>query len=144
MRLFVGIVLVALWAGVASAAPEINVSLPSVGMDDAERTCHVDAIRRVMTEALREAGIEAKAVDIAVSKLSVVIGDERVEISAELKVIISTANDEIRSFGSGTATFSIAKRQYRPERSAKLRHQVLSDALDGLQRRLRAAYRRVA
>jgi hypothetical protein len=141
---FMGIVLVMLFAGTAAAAPEVHVSLPTVGMDDAERACHVDAIRKAMTEAVRETGVDAKTVDLAVSKLSIVIGEDKVQVSAELSVIISTAKDELRSFGSGTATFSIAKRAYRPERTAKLRHQVLSDALDGLQRRMRAAYRPAA
>ncbi len=127
----------------ASAAPEIHVQVPTVGIDDAERATHVDAIRRAMESAFHDvAGV--KHVDLIVSKLAVVINAETVDVTAEVKVVISTATGEIRSFCSGTATFTIAKRRYRPERALALRHQVLADALDGLQRRLRAQYRPVA
>lgn len=126
----------------AYAAPEVHVNVPTVGIDDAERGCHVDAIRRAMVEAFRDAK-DAKYVDVVVSKLTVELQNDHVSVSAEIKVVISSGA-EIRSFGSGTAVFTISKRQYRPERVSALRHQALADALDGLQRRLRATYRRVA
>ena len=146
MRWLVGIFVVFCFGTVASAAPapQIHVSVPTVGIDDAERACHTDAVRRVMKDAVRDAGIDAKSVDVTVAKLAVVIGEDKVEISAEIKVVISTTDDQIKSFGSGTAKFSIARRQFRPARVAALRHQVLNDALDGLYRRIRATPRRVA
>jgi hypothetical protein len=58
--------------------------------------------------------------------------------------VISTSDNQLRTFGSGTATFTLARRQYRPERLAALRGQVLADALEGLTRRMRATDRRVA
>ena len=129
-----------LWFGVAAAAPEVHVCMPPTGIDADERAAHIDAIKRAMIAAAPD----AKTIDVSVTKLGVVIGETDVEISAELKVIVSTSDDQIRSYGSGTATFSIARRQFRNERAAALRHQVLNDALDGLQRRMRATYRRVA
>jgi len=146
MRWLLGILVVICFGTVASAAPapQIHVSVPTIGIDDAERACHADAIRRVMKDAVRDAGIDAKSVDVTVSKLAVVIGEDKVEISAEIKVVISTTDDQLRSFGSGTARFEIARRQFRPARVAALRHQVLNDALDGLYRRMRATPRRVA
>jgi hypothetical protein len=141
MRWLVGTMIVVLWVGVAAADPAVHICMPqTAGIDAAERTAHEDAIRRAMIAAAPD----AKAIDVSVSKLSVVIGKDNVEVSAELKVVVSTTDDQIRSFGSGTARFSVARRQHRPERVPALRRQVLLDALDGLHRRMRAAYRRVA
>ena len=137
----VGILLLCCFGARAEAAPDVHICMDGVsGIDDAERAGHVAAIRRTMTEAAPD----VKTIDVAVTKLSVVIGDDKVLVSAELKVIVSTRDDQMQSFGAGTATFTIARRQYRPERVTALRRQVLSDALDGVQRRMRAAYRRVA
>ena len=136
----VGIVL-GIARGVAAAAPEIHVNVPAVGIDDAERAAHVEAIRRVMTEAFRDAN-DIKHVDVVATKLTVTINQETVDVSAEVKVVVSTTSNEIRSFVSGCATFTISKRQYKPARLADLRHQALTDALEGVQRRLRP--RRVA
>lgn len=137
----VGILLLGSFGGRAEAAPDVHICMDGLsGIDDAERATHIAEIRRTMADAAP--GV--KTIDVAVTKLSVVIGDDKVLVSAELRVIVSTRDDQIRSFGAGTATFTIARRQYRPERVAALRHQVLTDALDGVQRRMRAAYRRVA
>jgi hypothetical protein len=140
MRWLVGIIVV-LWFGVAAAEPTVHICMPqTAGIDAAERAAHENAIRRAMIAAAPD----AKTIDVAISKLAVVIGDDKVEISAELKVVVSTSDDQIRSFASGTAKLTLARRQYRPERVAALRRQVIMDALDGLHRRMRAAYRRVA
>ena len=135
----VGILVLGMWR-TAEAAPDVHVCLQTTGIDDAERATHVAEIRRVLAEAAPD----VKTIDVAVTKLSVVIGDDKVLVSAEVSVVVSTGDDQIRSFGSGTATFTIARRPYRPERVAALRQLVLGDALDGVQRRVRAAYRRVA
>jgi hypothetical protein len=127
--------------GVAVAAPEIHVNVPTIGIDETERTSHADAIRRAMAEAFRDAN-DIKHVDLVVTKLNVILNEETVDISAEIKVVVSTTSNEIRSFVSGCATFTISKRQYKPARLAQLRHQALTDALEGLSRRLRP--RRVA
>jgi hypothetical protein len=139
MRWLVGII-VMLWFGVAAASPEVHVCMPPSAIDAVERAAHIDAIKRAMIAAAPD----AKTIDVSVAKLSVVIGEKNVEVIAELKVIVSSSDDQIRSYGSGTATFSVARRQYRPARVGALRRQVLLDALDGLHRRMRAASRRVA
>jgi hypothetical protein len=139
MRWLVGMI-VMLWFGVAEAAPEVHVCMPATGIDAPERAEHIAAIKRAMIAAAPD----AKTIDVNVSKLSVVISADQVEISAELKVIVSSSDDQIRSYGSGTATYSIARRQFRPARAGVLRRQVIHDALDGLHRRMRTAYRRVA
>jgi hypothetical protein len=106
----------------------------ATGIDDAERATHTDAIRRAMREAVRD----AKSVDVSVSKLSVTVADDKVLVTAEIKVVVSNEG-QIRSLGSGSATFAIAKRTYRPERARELRSQALQDALEAVQRRLRAS-----
>lgn len=137
MRWLTGILLLLLWCGVASATTIHVCTDAVVGIDAKERADHVDAIRRAMTDAIREARIDAKTADIAVTKLAVVIGEDKIEVSAEIKVVISTSDDQLRSFASGTATFTIARGRYRADRLTSLRHQVLDDALDGLRRRMR-------
>ena len=142
MRLVVvGILLLGSFGARAEAAPDVHVCMDGTsGIDDAERAAHVAQLRRTLAEAAPE----VKTIDVAVTKLSIVIGDDKVLVSAEVKVVVSTRDDQIKSFGVGTATFTVARRHYRPERAGALRHQVLGDALDGVQRRRRAAYRRVA
>lgn len=142
--MYLGIWMLVICAQVAHAAPEIHVSVPQHGLDDAERAVHADALRTQMRALLHDAGIDAKSADICVSKLSIVIGDDKVVVSAEVRIVLSTKDDRILSLASGTATFAIARRHYRPEKTRELRGQVLADALDGLGRRVRAAYKRVA
>jgi hypothetical protein len=144
MRVIVIAIVLGYFAASAAAAPEIHVDVSSLatGIDDTERTGHVDAIRRAMREAIRDASIEIRHVDVCVTKLVTEIAAERVDISVELKVVVSTADDRIRSVGSGTAVSSTPRRAFRIERLPALRRQALGDALEGLQHRLRAAVAR--
>lgn len=133
---FVGMLLALLcFVSVAEAAPTVHVNLPSAGMDEAERSHHIEAIRRMM----RDAYAEAKTIDVTVAKLSIVIGAQRVDVSTEIKVVICAADDRILTLGSGSAAFSIPRRQFRANRAIVLRHQVLRDALEEISRKLRAA-----
>ena len=132
MRIVVGILLVLCLGAVAEAAPAIHVSLPSTGMDEAERACHADAVRKALQ------GVDAKSIDVSVAKLTLVIGADKVEVTAEINVVISTTDDQIRTLGSGTAKFSVARRQFRPHRAVALRGQALGDALEGISKKLRA------
>ena len=144
MRLFIMGMMVLVCFGTASGAPAtaIHVSVPQAGIDDTERTAHAEAIRTAMRTALQDAG--AKSADVCVTKLGIEITDDTVVVSAEIAIVISDSDDRIRTFASGTATYSIARRKYRPEQTGAMRKQVVADALDGLGRRVRAAYKRVA
>ena len=145
MRTILGIWMLVICAHVASAAaPEIHVNIPLQGIDAKERAAHTDALRTQTEALLRDAKLDVKSADVCVSKLSIVIGADKVTVSAEVRLVLSTKNDRILSLAAGTATFSIEKRQYRPEKTRELRGQVLADALDGLGKRVRAAYKRVA
>ena len=145
MRTILGIWMLVICAHVArAAAPEIHVNIPQQGIDDAERAVHVDALRTQMRALLVDANIDVKSADVCVSKLSIVVGQDKVIVSAEVRIVLSTKDDRILSLVSGTATFAIDKRQYRPEKTRELRRQVLADALGGVAKRMRAAYKRVA
>lgn len=145
MRTILGIWMLVICAHVASASvPEIHVSVPQHGIDAAERAVHADALRAQTEALLRDANIEVKSADVCVSKLSIVVGVDKVVVSAEVRLVLSTKDDRILSLAAGTATFSIERRQYRPEKTRELRSQVLAGALDGLGKRVRAAYKRVA
>ena len=145
MRTILGIWMLVICAHVAhAAAPEIHVSVPQQGIDAAERAVHADALRAQTEALLREANIEVKSADVCVSKLSIVVGADKVTIKAEVRLVLSTKNDRILSLAAGTAMMSIEKREYRPEKTRELRGQVLAGALEGLGKRVRAAYKRVA
>jgi hypothetical protein len=143
--MILGIWMLVICAPVAHAsAPAIHVNIRQAGIDDAERAFHTNALSRQMEALLRDTKLDVRTVDICVSKISIVIGTDKVTVSAEVRIVLSTKNDQILSVASGTARFDIDKRQYRPEKTRELRGQVLADALDGVGKRVRASSKQVA
>ncbi|MEO8703365.1 MAG: hypothetical protein ABI867_25180 [Kofleriaceae bacterium] len=132
-----GVLLLAL-AGIGEAAPAVRVTLNSNAIGAVERSGHVDRIRTALADAVAAAPADAKHLDVAVTRLSyATVGDE-VEVCVELKVIVSTAGDEMRSFASGNARLTVARHGFRVDQLPALRRAVMHDALDALRRRIRS------
>ena len=110
----------------AVAGPEIHVRIASV-TDAAERAAHVALVKKSL------AALEAKAIDVVVTKLVVLASGE---VSARIEVVLSTPGG-MRSIASGTAKFIATKEQLRNH--SALRKEALNYALDALHRRVRTS-----
>lgn len=130
MRIVVAILLLVGLGTAVRAAPTVRVTLPAIVMDDAERTCHVDAIHKAMRD------VDAKSIDVGVTKLEVAIGSDRVIVTAEVKLVIAKRGDRIHSLASTKATVTVARREFHTHHARALRQQALRGALVSLQRRL--------
>jgi hypothetical protein len=122
----------------APARPAVHVTLDAAGLAPAERTGHVNAIRTAMADAISATGVDAKALDVSVTRLSYATVGTDVEICVEIKVIVSTTANQIQSFASGHARLLVPRRSFRPDQLPQLRQAVVHDAIDALRRRIRA------
>ena len=100
--------------------------------DAAERASYVEVVKR----SLRT--VEAKAIDVVVSKLVIAANGE---VSAKVEVVLSTTGG-IRSIASGSAAFVAPKHQL--ENAPALRREALGHALEAVHRRVRSSNRPVA
>lgn len=132
------IVVCALCAAPAHAgeAPRIFVTITKP-VAPAERAQHVEATRRVLHEAFAANGIDASQVDAAVT-LGETASADGTTVSAEVKLVISTGDRQIRSFITGTARLALGRRPVAGARLVELRGQLLDDALETLRRRVRS------
>jgi hypothetical protein len=143
LQIALGLVVLAM--GVATAAPRtgpgVYVTLTTASIDDAERTAHVDTIKRGLAN---HSALENRHVDVTVNRISVThIGNE-VEIVAELTFVLSTTGDHIVSFGNQIAKVRMPRRQFHANKLPALRHEVIDNALVDLRRKLRAFAARTA
>jgi hypothetical protein len=129
----------------AGPPPRIFVAITNV-VDQAERDQRVDAIRRSLGEVLAAHGVDARQVDVAVTlREQPGATDRELELCAEVRVVISTGDHQIRSFLTGTARIALNRRAASGSRLGALRTQLLDDALETIRRRIRAlAPRRVS
>ena len=128
------------------ADPEVHVTVTTPSVDAANRKGHADTVRRVLLDAFKcAAAVRGEfGFDVSVTKLSVETVRGHVAISAELHVVISDRDGNILSYVTGSAVVEVPNRELAPERMAKLEHQAVEEAADGVVHPLRVQLQRTA
>jgi hypothetical protein len=123
----------------------------------ATRHSHADVIRRVLTEQLRtEAsvtsigsdarrwGLDARHIDLSVTKLDVKTAGGTVEIDAQLRIAISDDSGKMLSFLSGGAKLQVPSQKFDRRYLPVLRKEALENAMRGMFAKLLAHLREQA
>jgi hypothetical protein len=113
--------------------------------DKATRKVHAEIVKRVLVEQLRteasvtssagEAqrwGLDARHIDLSVTRLDVVIAGAYVEIYAELRLAVSDDNGRMLSFLSGGAKVSVPSQKFDAKYLPSLRKEALENAMRGM------------
>lgn len=113
--------------------------------DKATRRMHAAIVKRVMVDACktetsvtaiahdaRRWGLEARHIDLSVTKLDVARSGGYIEIGAELRIAISDDSGKMLSFLSGGAKVQVPADKYNPAYLPSLRREALEDAVRGL------------
>lgn len=140
-------------SGVASAAPparaQVYVAIASShddspdATDDAMRHDNVATIRHALTAALdhtptlsrRDADatwLDERHIDVSLAKLHVETVHGAVELSAELRIVISDASGKLLSQVASSAKLDAPRRAVKAGKLAALRKQVLEEATAGI------------
>lgn len=108
--------------------------------DAAARDANRETIRQALLVALRSSpqltsvtqqGVEARRVDLSIVALHATPGEHGVELSAELKVVISDANGKILSVVTGGAKAEVSRHAFG-SRLPAIKKQLLQDAMQGM------------
>lgn len=113
--------------------------------DKATRKTHAEIVKRVLTEQLRtEAsvtslardaqrwGLEARHIDLSVTRLDVVTVGSYIEIAAELRLAVSDDNGKMLSFLSGGAKVQVPSQKFDAKYLPSLRKEALENAMRGM------------
>ena len=113
--------------------------------DKATRKVHADIIKRVLTQKLRSEpsvtsttdeaqrwGLEARHIDLSVTRLDVVRTAASVEIEAQLRLAISDDSGKMLSFLSGGAKVQVGIPTFDPRYLPALRREALENAMRGM------------
>jgi len=122
--------------------------------DKTTRRMHAAIVKRVLTEACkaeasvtsiaRDAqrwGLQARHIDLSVTKLDVARSGSYVEIGAELRIAVSDDSGKMLSFLSGGAKVQVPADKYDASYLPSLRREALEDAMRGMFRKLLAHLR---
>jgi hypothetical protein len=143
------IVLMAL-LGLAAADPVRLVTIASVTDDSGEtdadvRVRHTDTVSGAIGPAVaaidaefQRLGLEARQLDISITRFDLTHDDARYYLTTELRVVISDAQGRMLTLQSSCATVEVSARIFRPERLEKMRREALDNASAGLAESLRA------
>ena len=149
--------LLVLLSGIARAdsqvgRPQVVVTIASShddspgDQDASARDANRETIRQALLGALRSSpqltsvaqqGVEARRVDLSVVALHAVEGAHGVELSTELRVVISDASGKILSVVTGGAKAEVSRHAFG-SRLPAIRMQLLQDAMQGMFAPLRA------
>lgn len=118
------------------------------------RKVHADIIKRVLIEQCRtEAsitsvagdarrwGLDARHIDLSVTKLDVAKTADTIEVDAELRLAISDDNGQMLSFLSGGAKVQVPNQKYSAKYLPVLRKEALENAMRGMFEKLLAHLR---
>jgi hypothetical protein len=113
--------------------------------DKATRKVHADVIKRVLTLKLRSEpsvtsisdeaqrwALEARHIDLSVTRLDVVRTAAAVEIQATLRLAISDDSGKMLSFLSGGAKVQVGNQTFDPRYLPALRREALENAMRGM------------
>jgi hypothetical protein len=113
--------------------------------DPPARKAHADIIKRVLIDQLKtEASVtaaadearrwrlEARHIDLSVTRLAVVRSAETVEVDAQLRLAISDDNGKMLSFLSGGAKVQVANQKFDPRYLPALHQEALENAMRGM------------
>lgn len=115
------------------------------GADKATRKLHADIIRRVLTDRCRNEvsvtssahdaerwGLDARHIDLMVTRLEVASTGEVVAIDAELRLAISDDKGRMLSFLTGGAKLDVPVAKFDPKYLPGMRREVLENAMRGM------------
>ena len=127
--------------GAAAADPNVRVEIASshddVSVDVASRDANRETIRQALQASLAQSpqlvatGAASRRVDLSVMSIDAIDGDHGVELSTQLKIVISDASGKILSIVTGGAKVEVSHRAFG-SRLPAIRRQLLRDAVDGL------------
>jgi hypothetical protein len=113
--------------------------------DKATRKQHADIIKRVLVQQCRGEpsitstfddaerwGLEARHIDLSVTRLHVVRSASAVEIDAQLRLAISDGSGKMLSFLSGGAKVQVGNQTFDPKYLPALRREALENAMRGM------------
>jgi len=122
--------------------------------DKQARKVHADTIKRVLQEQLgaeasvtsaaaeaRRWKLEARHIDLSVTRLAVTRAGGTVEVDAQLRLAISDDNGKMMSFLSGGAKVQVPNSKFDPRYLPALRQEALENAMRGMFRNLLAHLR---
>lgn len=122
--------------------------------DKPARKVHADLIKRVLLEQLKtEASVtsaageakhwklDARHIDLSVTRLAVARAGGTVEVDAQLRLAISDDNGKMLSFLSGGAKVQVPNGKFDPRYLPALRQEALENAMRGMFRNLLAHLR---
>jgi hypothetical protein len=155
MKTLALVVALAMIGGVAAAAPrprgERGVAIASSGdaspgvLDAHTRQRHGEIVRRALLDVLhrsgadvRHAGIGPRQLDVAIVGWRVVSRAARIDVTADLRVVLCDDHGKMLSILSGRATVSAPHGTNLDE----LREQALTEAVGGMTRTLQAQLER--
>jgi HEAT repeat protein len=113
--------------------------------DKATRKTHAQIVKRVLVEQLRTEvsvtslaadaqrwGLDARHIDLSVTRLEVVKAGGYIEIDAELRLAVSDDNGRMLSFLSGGAKVSVPSPKFDAKYLPSLRKEALENAMRGM------------
>jgi hypothetical protein len=122
--------------------------------DKTARKAHAEIVKRVLVEQLKtEAsvtsiagdaqrwGLDARHIDLSVTKLDVVTAGSYIEIEAELRLAVSDDNGKMLSFLSGGAKVQVPSQKFDAKYLPSLRKEALENAMRGMFEKLLAHLR---
>ena len=156
MRTWAVVAALVVTANLATAAPrphdEVGVTIASSGdespgvLDAHARKRHGEIVRRALLDVLRRsgadvlhAGIAPRQIDVAVVAWRVTPTEHRLDVSAELRIVICDEHGKMLSLMTGRASISVSSRSASLE---ALREQVLAEAVGGMARSLQSQFDR--
>jgi len=136
--------------GLAAADPVRLVTIASVSDDSGEpdvdvRARHTASVSDALGPTIaaidaefQRLGLEARQLDISITRFDLTHDDARYYLTTELRVVISDGQGRMLTLQSSCATVEVSARIYRPERLEKMRREALDNASAGLAESLRA------
>jgi hypothetical protein len=113
--------------------------------DKTTRRAHAEIVKRVLLEQLRTAafvtstasdaqrwGLDARHIDLSVTRLDVARSGGFVEIDAELRLAVSDDNGKMLSFLSGGAKVQVPSQKFDAKYLPSLRKEALENAMRGM------------
>lgn len=113
--------------------------------DKPTRKVHADIVRQTLIDQCKRAanvtsdaavaqrwGLDARHIDVAVTKIEIVQAGPFVQIEAQLRLAISDGHSRMMSFLSGGATIQVPKRAYDAKNLPSLRREALETAMRGM------------